>query len=990
MVAVERQTIERALSPVAAAPPSDPAFATSEPEPAGLRGDGAAKAASGVVCDPACSTHGTCEQDPDGAPGVGRCKCACNFIGETCSTYAPLRLASVEPSEAEFGKPIRVKITGKHLGELAGLPPPDAKEGPPFRVATKGGDACSELSILDESTIQCTLPPQLPGTTISFDVKRGCASAPFSPSAMLTIAGCGDPSKLVCGSNQRARADGCGCECLPGYRGEMCNACAADVACANIARTGQSPDEAAAAAADAVNAAAGRLRAMRRLGQRSDARKETALGLTDPDAGALVHHAANASAAGGQAEEEEPLTCRMGDFDYYAGTYQKVLSCSMRNLPEGIEPLTISLACERDSLSAKATCRLLVAPEDDEDRAEVGYDGWLNCLATGCTLDEGEPTGHCEDVSCSFGIYEPAIRAAMPDLQVGGPSNIECKQPAGKSKGAEGGPKADAVANCFVDVDVLPFDIMAECMTSDCVDPSMLVLDLDGQSGIVALAIGCLAAGICVISLLLLWCCRAMRMQPMGQAAPAGEEAGFSAPHMQLPNDLNQMPRIDKLVFEGVRVRVASGREIVRGASGVARAGEVYGVIGASGSGKTTLLDAVAGVLSPGATREGRVLVAGHEIPEHGVRLPAMVGYVRQEDNLSLTLTPRECVWFSAQLTLPIGASKADKCAAVDGTLRSLGLAHIADTQLGGNAAALARVSGGERRRVAIAMSMVCSPRVLLLDEPTSGLDSASAHRLVSTLRQLASNDRVVMLSIHQPAQRTFELLSCALLMHQGAPVVVGDVRKLLSRVDAAGVPCPAGYNLADHLLDVTSDAGAVQRLREGAAADLTVGAREAAPTPDGPAPWDAVRAARGWRGGARHLALELRALYWRIGLNVYRHPALLRLHIGMVVVLGGAIGLVFHGVGDNLASFQNRSGACFFVLALFGFSGLSAMEVFISEQEIMLRELQAGYYRLLAYFVAKVSTDALLLRALPAILFSVRARGRAGVRRARCRGPLA
>lgn len=347
---------------------------------------------------------------------------------------------------------------------------------------------------------------------------------------------------------------------------------------------------------------------------------------------------------------------------------------------------------------------------------------------------------------------------------------------------------------------------------------------------------------------------------------------------------------------------------------------------------------------------------------------------MRQEDNLSLTLTPRECTWFSAQLTLPIGASKAEKSAAVDGTLRSLGLLHIADTQLGGNAAALQRVSGGERRRVAIAMSMVCSPRVLLLDEPTSGLDSSSAHRLVSTLRELASHDRVVMLSIHQPAQRTFELLHSALLMHQGTPVVVGDVALLARRAQAAGVPCPDGYNLADHLLDVTADSAAVSRLREDAAEELATNPLDIPPTPAGPAPWDAVRTARGWKGGLRHLGAELRALYWRIGLNVYRHPALLRLHIGMVMVLGFAIGMVFHGVGNNLASFQNRSGACFFVLALFGFSGLSAMEVFISEQEIMLRELQAGYYRLISYFVAKISTDALLLRALPAVLFSVSA----------------
>lgn len=626
LLAEESSSLERALR----APRSPPARVAPEPAPEEL-GATAAVSSTAVVCDPPCTSHGTCVQDPDAAPGVGYCKCSCNFIGETCSRYAPLRLSSVEPTTADFGRPIRVTIGGNHLGEIASLPPPEPDEGPSFRVLTTGGDACTELAVIDDNTVQCTLPPQVPGTTVSFDVKRGCQSAPFAPGAMLKVSGCGDPALLSCGGNQRARADGCGCECLPGWRGQMCNQCAADVACRGLGRSPEDAESDARAAANAVNAAAGgRLRTQRQLRElhwQGFAGRRALAATLDSDATGVAASAANGTSDdGGEAEAAEELTCRMGDFDFYAGTYQKVLSCSMQNLPDGIEPLVISLTCERTSLSGKATCQLLVAPEDEEDRAEIGFEGMLNCVATDCSLDAGEPTGHCEDVSCSFGIYEAAIKAAMPDLKVGGPSNIECKPSPGAKKGGDEHRAADpdTRAQCFVDVDILPFDIMAQCTTSDCVDPALLALDEDGQSSMLAIAIAALAASVCVVALLLLWCARAMRMLPVGADAPAGDGGGAGA-HMHLPNDLNQMPRIDRLVFDDVRVRVASGREVVRGASGVAKAGQVYGVIGASGSGKTTLLDAVAGVLSPGATREGRVLVGGHAIPERGVRLPAMV-----------------------------------------------------------------------------------------------------------------------------------------------------------------------------------------------------------------------------------------------------------------------------------------------------------------------------------------------------------------------------
>jgi len=866
------------------------------------------------ICDPPCGRHGTCTALPhsSGASALGRCACDCNWVGLGCSTFAPLRLQTAEPRGVAAGARANITIRGHLLGKLASLPPPES--GPAFTVRAPGirNFTGVDVIVLGEDEIAVEVPPLLSGQRLHFEAARGCAVSPTAPLATVTASGCGDPGDLDCGPNEQPTADGCSCTCKAGWRGEFCTSCDSDAACMGLLASPESGD------ADA-----------------------------DGDA----------DESGGDGDGQ--LTCRADDLRYYQGTWQKALSCNLLGLPPGVDPMVISLVCTRDSVGGEGDCELLVAPKDGKDRAEVGRDGFLDCVATGCSFEAGARGFNCRDVSCSFGMYQPIIDQTMPDLVVSGASALSCEEQEGRASG-----------RCSLDLQVLPIQLVAECSASDCVDPNLMALEQGSAARAHIIVVSLISILICCIAAGAVAAARACRVQPpppdVLQTSVYGGGATF------LPEDYNKMPRINQLVFRDVRVAVASGREIVRGASGTANCGDVYGVIGASGSGKTTLLDAVAGVMAPGATRTGDVLLDGHAIPTHGVRLPAMVAYVRQEDNLSLTLTPRESVTFSAQVTLPLECTAQQRAAAVDSTLRSLGLRHIADTQLGGSAAAAQRVSGGERRRVAIAMSMIASPRVLLLDEPTSGLDSSSAHRLVSTLQSLAAQDRVVMLSIHQPSQRTFEKLTCALLMHQGLPVTVGSMHELRATLSRAQAPCDPLANLADHLLDITADEATVGRLRAETAARLAPASQPVFARPVGPAPWEEVHAARGWRGAAGQVVAELRALYWRIGLSVARHPALLRLHLVVVVVLALAVGLVFHGVGNNLASFQNRSGACFFVLALFGFSGLSAMEVFIAEHELMLRELQAGYYRLWTYFAAKISVDTVLLRAVPALLFSV------------------
>ncbi|GLE05804.1 hypothetical protein PINS_up014985 [Pythium insidiosum] len=121
----------------------------------------------------------------------------------------------------------------------------------------------------------------------------------------------------------------------------------------------------------------------------------------------------------------------------------------------------------------------------------------------------------------------------------------------------------------------------------------------------------------------------------------------------------------------------------------------------------------------------------------------------------------------------------------------------------------------------------------------------------------------------------------------------------------------------------------------------------------------------------SRSLWIELSVLFRRTALNIFRHRSLLLLHLALSILLALFGGLIFNHVTNDLAGFQNRSGAFYFILTFFGFASMSSMDVFISERVIFLRETGAMYYGAFSYFVAKAVLDTVLLRMLPAACFA-------------------
>lgn len=225
-------------------------------------------------------------------------------------------------------------------------------------------------------------------------------------------------------------------------------------------------------------------------------------------------------------------------------------------------------------------------------------------------------------------------------------------------------------------------------------------------------------------------------------------------------------------------------------------------------------------------------------------------------------------------------------------------------------------------------MELVTQPAILLLDEPTSGLDSFTAIQLMRTLKQVASDGRIVLLSYHQPSPAMFSLLDRAYLMGQGHCLFAGPPAAAEGWFAAQGLPCPVGTAIAEHMLDVVSNPGSLQQLLAvrskgqlpvSPAAAIAAGEANGLLPPgqqpngnsaklkgSGPgssssenggesgarlSPNCAAASSRGKDGGGgggdggqvqhsrRSLSRELAVVFWRTLVDILRNPALLLLH---------------------------------------------------------------------------------------------------------------
>ncbi|KAJ3411273.1 ATP-binding cassette sub- G member 1 [Chytridiales sp. JEL 0842] len=435
-----------------------------------------------------------------------------------------------------------------------------------------------------------------------------------------------------------------------------------------------------------------------------------------------------------------------------------------------------------------------------------------------------------------------------------------------------------------------------------------------------------------------------------------------------------------------------SEKMILKGVTGVFKPGRLTAVMGASGAGKTSLLQVLAGEARQGSLT-GSIKVNNDEASVKIIK--KISGFVFQDDVILATMTVREAITMSAILRLPNSIPEGEKMRLVDKMIKLLGLEKAANTIIGDSKNK--GVSGGERKRCAMAMEMITNPSVLFLDEPTSGLDTFTAFSVVNTLRNLALTGRTVVATIHQPSSEVFQLFDDLLLMADGRIVYYGPADLSVEYFSKLGYICPDFTNPADFLfMSVLNTEGINTRSKESPTTATNGGAppdssnyatvktnmrlenaqariqsliESWSTSTENQKVIESITTKNAYVQGIAHIPPKSKStnltqftyLMSRASRNAVRNPLIIKAKFVQTVLIALIMGVLFTGTGNDFAfsGAQNRGGLLFFATVNSVMSStIGVLSIFGEEKGVFAREFGAGYYAMPPYFASKVIVE--------------------------------
>jgi ABC transport system ATP-binding/permease protein len=194
--------------------------------------------------------------------------------------------------------------------------------------------------------------------------------------------------------------------------------------------------------------------------------------------------------------------------------------------------------------------------------------------------------------------------------------------------------------------------------------------------------------------------------------------------------------------------------------------GKLIGIMGASGAGKTTLLNVLAGIETP---TTGEVSINGLNLHREKEKLEGVIGLIPQDDLLIEELTVFENLYYNAKLCFR-DKSEEEINELVEKTLSSLGLLERRDMKVGSPLNKM--ISGGQRKRLNIALELIREPSILFVDEPTSGLSSRDSENVMDLLRELTLKGKLIFVVIHQPSSDIFKMFDNMMILDTGGYLI--------------------------------------------------------------------------------------------------------------------------------------------------------------------------------------------------------------------------
>ncbi len=263
---------------------------------------------------------------------------------------------------------------------------------------------------------------------------------------------------------------------------------------------------------------------------------------------------------------------------------------------------------------------------------------------------------------------------------------------------------------------------------------------------------------------------------------------------------------------DNVEFRFPNGTIGLRNISISEEQGKLVGIMGASGAGKTTLLNLLTGLQSPSS---GTVKINGIDLHNQSEQIEGVIGFIPQDDLLISELTVYENLFYNAKLCFKdLSNEEIDKL--VLKTLNSLGLLERKDLKVGSPLNKV--ISGGQRKRLNIALELIREPSILFVDEPTSGLSSRDSENVMDLLRELALKGKLIFVVIHQPSSDIYKMFDRMIildtggyLIYYGNPVeAVSYFKTLDNQINADVGECPTCGNVNPELIFNVIDAQVV------------------------------------------------------------------------------------------------------------------------------------------------------------------------------------
>ena len=345
--------------------------------------------------------------------------------------------------------------------------------------------------------------------------------------------------------------------------------------------------------------------------------------------------------------------------------------------------------------------------------------------------------------------------------------------------------------------------------------------------------------------------------------------------------------------------------------------------------------------------------------------LPGLKAFVPQADHLHGFYTAKSYLRHYAHLSgLAFQLRQDEVNERIDTILQQLGLSEQADTIVGD--LFLKGLSGGQQRRLSVALEALTEPQILFLDEPTSGLDSESALKLMEFLKKYvrAASGRRVILTIHQPSAFIWQQIDHVILLSKGLLVYNGRRSAMEGFFAEVGAPTKPGWNNADHYISAVNDEFQEQSITVEQWAEHyrqwllrrknKLGGGVRTPSMVKAAASEAIPSSR---HGSPFVVIELTKRYF---MNLAFNPGILAVRVAMYSALALVVGILFYDLGsrNDFESVQSRIALLFYCVAFFVFMSVAVLPFTVMERAIVDKEVLNGYYHPVYYQLSQGMTS--------------------------------